>query len=61
MMRLQFESISEKVYKIIDEELEMETDEARETYKEVVQALFKCFAKKYDLPQVKAIDSASKP
>jgi hypothetical protein len=56
MMRLQLETIADKVYKIIDEELEMETDEAKETYKQVVRALFKIYARKYEHLQTESTD-----
>jgi hypothetical protein len=40
MMRLQYEEIIKKLYTLIDEELEMDTEEGASTYKAMTQALF---------------------
>ena len=39
-MRLQFESISEKIFALINDEFEAGTDEAQRVYKRIVKTMF---------------------
>jgi hypothetical protein len=40
MMRIQYEKLVVRIHKLIDDELEMDTDEGREVFRAMTQALF---------------------
>jgi len=43
MMRIQYEGIIQKLYKMIDEEFEIETEEGKKIFLALSQALFDCY------------------
>jgi hypothetical protein len=45
MMRIQYEEIIQKLYKMIDEELEMDTEEGSRAFRELGNALFQVYLK----------------
>ena len=56
MMRIQYEDLISKIYRIIDEELEMETEEGSRTFRMLGDALFAVYMK--SRPVATATDSA---
>ena len=40
MMRIQYEKMIVRIHKLVDDELEMDTDEGREAFRAMTQALF---------------------
>jgi|LakMenE18May11ns_1017448.scaffolds.fasta_scaffold8861777_1 hypothetical protein len=45
MMRIQYEKLVVRIHKLIDDELEMDTDEGREAFRSMTQALFDVYAR----------------
>lgn len=43
-MRIQYEKLVVRIHKLIDDELEMDTDEGREAFRSMTQALFDVYA-----------------
>lgn len=53
MMKIQYNNLIEKIYRLVDEELELDTDEGREVFIELSQALFREYMKN---KQTKTVD-----
>ena len=45
MMRIQYEELIQKIFKLIDEELEIETEEGDQAFREIGAALFNVYMK----------------
>ena len=43
MMRIQYEGIIQQLYRMIDEEFEIETEEGKKIFLALSQALFDCY------------------
>jgi len=61
MMRIQYEKLVVRIHKLIDDELEMDTDEGREAFRAITQALFDVYAsnRKARLDHVQATNDRS--
>lgn len=44
MMRIQYEKLVVRIHKLIDDELEMDTEEGREAFRSMTQALFDVYS-----------------
>jgi len=45
MMRIQYQKMVEELYRLVNDELEMETDEGRQAFLVMSQALFEMYAR----------------